>query len=306
MSSIPPSGEQYVLRRGEQVAVVTEVGGGLRAYSLAGQDIIDGFAEDEMSTVARGAPLLPWPNRLQDGVYQFMGRSLQTAITEPSRHNAIHGLTRWLNWDGHQPSSNRVEMSLLLHPQEGYPFTLSLAIEYLLTDDGLSIRTTATNMGDTALPYGAGQHPYLTVGTERIDDATLRIPALLRLEVDERQIPTGRLIPVEGTPFDFLEPRQIGETQLDTAFTSVIPDADGLTRVVMQAPDGGRRLALWMDRAYSYLMVFTGDTIPEAGRRRRSLAIEPMTCAPNAFRNGLGLITLQPGQSATANWGILP
>lgn len=306
MSSIPPSGEQYVLRRGEQEAVVTEVGGGLRAYRVAGQDIIDGFAEDEMSTVARGAPLLPWPNRLQDGVYEFMGRRLQTAITEPSRHNAIHGLTRWLSWDGHQPASNRVEMSLLLHPQEGYPFTLSLAIEYLLADDGLSIRTTATNMGDTALPYGAGQHPYLTVGTERIDDATLRIPALLRLEVDERQIPTGRLIPLEGTPFDFLEPRQIGETRLDTAFTSVIPDADGLVRVVMQAPNGGRRLALWMDRAYSYLMVFTGDTIPEAGRRRRSLAIEPMTCAPNAFRNGLGLITLQPGQSETANWGILP
>ena len=305
MASIPPSGQQYLLRRGGQRAAVTEVGGGLRAYSVDGRDVIDGYAEDEMCTVARGVPLLPWPNRLQDGRYEFMGRTLQTAITEPAKQNAIHGLTRWLSWDGHQPAANHVVMSLLLHPQEGYPFTLSLTIEYLLADEGLSVRTTATNMGDEPLPYGAGHHPYLTVATERIDAATLRIPALLRLEVDERQIPTGRVIPVDGTEFDFLEPRLIGQTRLDTAFTSLIADADGTTRVVMEAPAEDRRLTLWMDRAYGYVMVFTGDTISEVARRRQGLAVEPMTCAPNAFRNGLGLISLAPGQSTISNWGIL-
>lgn len=305
MAYIPPSGEQYELVHGGQRVVITEVGGGLRTYSVDGQDVIDGYAEGEMPDAARGAALLPWPNRLKDGRYDFMGRTYQTAITEPSRQNAIHGLTRWLSWDGHQPEKSRVEMSLLLHPQEGYPFTLSLGIEYLLTDQGLSVQTTATNAGDQPLPYGAGHHPYLTVGTERIDVATLRIPALLRLEADERQIPTGRLIPIEGTEFDFLEPRPIGQTRLDTAYTSLIADANATTRVVMEDPVGGRRLTLWMDRAYGYLMVFTGDTVPEPARRRRGLALEPMTCAPNAFRNGLGLITLAPGQSTISNWGIL-
>ena len=306
MARIPPSGRQHPITYGRQHAVITEVGGGLRAYTIDGEDIIDGYGENEMVTVARGAPLLPWPNRLRDGRYEFMGTTYQTPITEVGKQNAIHGLTRWLSWTGSQAARDRVVMSLLLHPQEGYPFTLSLSIDYQLSELGLAVRTTATNAGEQALPYGAGQHPYLTVATERIDQAALRLPALLRLEVDERQIPTGRLIQVGGTEWDFLELRQIGETRLDTAFTNLVADTDGLTRILMQSPDGRRRLTLWMDQTYPYVMVFTGDTIPDPTRRRTSLAIEPMTCAPNAFQNGLGLIRLEAGQVVTSRWGILP
>lgn len=306
MPRIPPSGRQFSITHGRQRAVITEVGGGLRAYTIDDQDVIDGYDENEMSTVARGAPLLPWPNRLRDGRYEFMGTTYQTPITEVARQNAIHGLTRWLNWAGSQEAGDRVVMSLLLHPQDGYPFTLSLSIAYQLSEHGLTVRTTATNAGDQALPYGAGQHPYLTVGTDRIDQAALRLPALLRLEVDDRQIPTGRLIQVAGTESDFLELRPIGATRLDAAFTNLVADTDGLTRILMQSPDGRRRLTLWMDQTYSYVMVFTGDTIPDARRRRRGLAIEPMTCAPNAFQNGLGLIRLEPGQAVLTTWGILP
>ena len=305
MGAIPPSGRQYPIAHGAQRAVITEVGAGLRTYTLGDEELIDGYSEDEMSTVARGAPLLPWPNRLQDGRYEFGGVTYQTALTEPAKHNAIHGLTRWRNWSAAEHDSDRVLMTLLLHPKEGYPFTLSLAIEYRLAEHGLSVVTSATNAGTGPLPYGAGHHPYLKVGTDLIDDAILRVPALLRLEVDDRQIPTGRLIPVQRTPFDFVEPRRIGATQLDTAFTSLLPDTDGLTRVEMGAPGGGRRLTLWMDGAYRFLMVFTGDTIPQVDRRRQGLGVEPMTCAPNAFRTGDGLIVLQPGQSATSKWGLL-
>jgi len=305
MAGTPPSGRQYPIVHGAQRAVVTEVGAALRVYTLAGEDLIDGYSEDEMSTVARGVPLLPWPNRLQDGRYAFGGVTYQTALTEPAKHNAIHGLTRWLNWSAAEHQSDRVLMTLLLHPQEGYPFTLSLAIEYRLAEQGLSVTTTATNAGSRPLPYGAGHHPYLKVAPGLIDDAILRVPALLWLDVDERQIPTGRLIPAKGSAFDFLEPRRIGQTTLDTAFSSLLPDADGLTRVELRTPDGRRRLTLWMDPAYRFLMVFTGDTIPQTDRRRRGLGIEPMTCAPNAFRSGDGLIVLQPGQSATSKWGLL-
>jgi aldose 1-epimerase len=195
-------------------------------------------------------------------------------------------------------------MSLLLHPQDGYPFMLSLTIEYRLDDRGLTVTTTGTNAGDHPLPYAAGQHPYLTVGTTLINEASLRVPVLLEMEVDERQIPTGRLKQVKGTASDFLELRPIGETILDTAFTSVVADSDGLTRIIVQAPGGAPRLTLWMNRAYEYVMVFTGDTIPQVGRRRRGLGLEPMTCAPNALQSGLGLITLDPGASANSVWGI--
>ena len=304
MSSPPPSGRQYVITHGRQEAVITEVGAGLRAYTVDGVDILDGYAESEMCTVARGQPLIPWPNRLKDGKYDFMGGSYQTAITEPSQHNAIHGLIRWSNWTGVVEPENQVLMSLFLHPQEGYPFTLHLTIEYRLSEQGLTVRTTGTNAGREPLPYGAGQHPYLSLGTDRIDSLTLRLPALLSMEVDDRQIPTGRLTQVKGSQFDFLEPRPIGGTRIDTAFTSLVPDADGLTRVIAASEKTGRQTTLWMDRAYGYVMVFTGDTIPDASRRRKGLGLEPMTCAPNAFQSGLGLIRLEPGQSAQSSWGI--
>jgi aldose 1-epimerase len=58
-----------------------------------------------------------------------------------------------------------------------------------------------------------------------------------------------------------------------------------------------------MDAAYTHLMLFTGDTLPETGRRRRGLGVEPMTCAPNAFASGDGLIRLEPGESVTTTWG---
>ena len=305
MAPIPPSGRQFGISHGAQRVVVTEVGGGLRAYTVDGQDVIDGYPEDEICSAARGAPLLPWPNRLQDGQYEFAGVTHQTPLSEPDRRNAIHGLTRWLSWTARVEEADRVVMQLLLHPQDGYPFTLSLAIEYRLSQRGLAVQTTATNAGSQSLPYGAGHHPYLTVGTERIDDARLRIPALMYLEVNDRQIPTGRAIPVQGSTVDFLELRPIGSTKLDTAFASLVSDADGLTRVELQAPSGRPSLMLWMDKSYRFVMAFTGDALPQVDRRRRSVSLEPMTCAPNAFRSGDGLIVLQPGQSTSANWGIL-
>ena len=51
-------------------------------------------------------------------------------------------------------------------------------------------------------------------------------------------------------------------------------------------------------------MLFTGDPLPDVARR--SLAVEPMTCPPNAFRTGRDLIHLAPGQSVSSRWGIHP
>jgi aldose 1-epimerase len=304
VSPIPPSGQQFVLTFGDQRAIVTEVGAGLRKYAVAGRDVVDGFAKDEMCSIARGQLLLPWPNRIDDGRYEFAGTAHQTALTEPDRHNALHGLVRWLNWTAVDQTSDRVLMSLNLHPQPGYPFTLHFDAEYRLAAQGLTLRTTATNIGAKAAPYGAGHHPYLTVGT-RIDEARLKLPALMRLETNDRLIPTGRLLPNKGTDYDFLELRPIGPLRMDTAFANLIPDSDGLIRVHLQAAGGDPRVTLWMEAVYRFLMVFTADAIPDTARRRRGIAIEPMTCAPNAFRSGDGLIVLQPGASWSGSWGIL-
>jgi aldose 1-epimerase len=304
VSAIPPSGQQYVLTFGDQRAVVTEVGAGLRAYTVGDRDVVDGFPENDMATIGRGQVLLPWPNRIEDGQYEFAGRMHQTPISEPARHNALHGLARWVNWTAIEQAQDRVLMSLVLHPQDGYPFTLRFDVDYRVSTAGLTIRTTATNLGEQAAPYGAGHHPYVTVGT-LIDQALLKMPALMRLELNDRLIPTGRVLPNTGTAYDFLELRPIGSLKMDTAFVNLVADSDGLIRVHLQAPGGDPRVTLWMEPVYPFLMVYTPDAIPDRSRRRRSIAIEPMSCAPNAFRSGDGLIVLQPGESWRGSWGIL-
>lgn len=301
---VPPSGAQHQINHGDQHVVVVEVGGGLRAYENAGGPLLDGYEEYEQCSGGRGQPLIPWPNRLRDGRYEFAGSGYQMALTEPEAHNAIHGLVRWANWTVGARAENRIVMEHLLYPQTGWPGVLQIAIEYALGDDGLSVTTTATNVGATALPYGAGQHPYLTLGSESIDSLTLQVPARTCLESDKRGIPTG-VHNVEGTPLDFTAPRQVGAAKLDTGYTDLIRDGDGYARVKLATADGARGATLWLDSSYGYVMVFTGDTLAPSARRR-GLAVEPMTCAPNAFASGAGLVELAPGDSHRASWGISP
>lgn len=299
-----PSGEQIELRNGDQLAVVVEVGGALRGYFAGGMELIDGYGEHEMCSGGRGQVLLPWPNRLSGGSYEFAGRRHQLPLTEPRKGNAIHGLVRWVNWTVAERANDRVVMAYHLYPQPGYPFALALRIEYELSDDGLRVQTTAANVGVEPCPYGAGAHPYLKLGDGGIDGCMLRAPVGLWMPSDERGIPTG-IEAVSGTPYDFHSARPIGSTHLDTCYCGVDADEDGLARIALQAPEGDPSVTLWMDGAYRYLMLFTGDSLPEP-ERRRGLAVEPMTCAPNAFQTGEGLRVLEPGEAFTSTWGIQP
>jgi aldose 1-epimerase len=297
---ISPSGEQIEIAHGDQHAVVVEVGGGLRTYSAGGSELLDGYAADAQIRSGRGQVLIPWPNRLEDGAYEFDGRQHQLPINELPARNAIHGLVRWAAWSVGEREPSRVVLEHVRHPRPGYPFSLALAIEYALSDEGLSVTTTATNVGPDACPFGSGMHPYLTVGTATIDSVVLTAPARTVLRSDERGLPTGRSA-VAGTELDFNRPRAIGETRLDHCFTDLERE-DGVARVVLRAPGDGTGLTLWLDDTYGYVMLFTGDPLPDVDRR--SLAVEPMTCPPNAFRSGEDLIRLEPGGSFTSTWGL--
>jgi len=298
-----PSGEQFELACGEQRAVVVEVGGGLRRYVVGEWEVVDGYRADEHISAGRGQALIPWPNRLRDGRYEWDGATQQLALTEPTQSNAIHGLMRWLPWRGVERAADRVTMACRLHSQPGWPFVLDVEIAYALDADGLSVRTRATNAGGRPCPFGAGAHPYVSVGTARVDETLVQAPGAVRLLADERQIPTGEQEPVEGTPYDFRAPRPLDDLQIDDAFTALARDHDGRARVRLTGLDNARTIELWMDEAYGWLMLFSGDTLaPDA--RRRSLGVEPMTCAPNAFQSGDGLRTLQPGETFAGAWGI--
>jgi aldose 1-epimerase len=300
---IAPSGEQIEIAAGDERAVIAGVGAGLRSYTAGGRDLIDGYGASEMSSSGRGQVLIPWPNRIQDGSYEFEGSRHQLPLNEPERRNAIHGLVRWTAWTAAAREPHRAVMEHVLYPQPGYPFTLRLSIEYALLGGGLRVRTTATNIGTAPCPFGSGAHPYLTLGTATIDPLILRVPAQTVLRADERGLPIGAET-VENTEYDFRKPRRIGSTVLDHAFTGLDRDENGLARVELLDTDRGTQVSLWVDESYSYLMLFTGDPLP--GVRRRSLAVEPMTCPPNAFRTGDALIRLEPGSSFTGTWGIAP
>ena len=299
---IPPSGEQITITAGDQQVVVVEVGGGIRSYSVGGRELVDGYRSDEMSSSGQGQVLIPWPNRLQDGSYEFDGRRYQLPLNEPDRRNAIHGLVRWATWTAAEREPHRAVMKHVLHPQPGYPFTLGISVEYALSESGLRVRTTAKNLGPDPCPYGSGAHPYLTLGTH-IDDLTLHVPARSVLQSDERGLPVGSES-VGGTEYDFQQPRRIGSTKLDHAFTDLERDQDGLARVELRDPDRGTQVSLWVDQSYPYFMIFSGDFLPNFNRR--GLAVEPMTCPPNAFRSGEALVRLEPTAALTSTWGITP
>jgi aldose 1-epimerase len=299
---IAPSGQQHALLHGDQRAVVVEVGGGVRSYQVSGRAVLDGYAEHEMVTAARGQPLIPWPNRLHGRTYTWDGASYTVPLDEPEKGNALHGLCRFRNWDAERHDDASVTMRLRLHPSPPYPFALDLAVHYRLHDDGLHVQTAATNIGDTDAPYAQGAHPYITVG-DLLDDAVLTVPGATRLMTDDNQIPIGAEA-VAGTAYDFRNGWRLGDLQIDHAYTDLARSPNGRATVVLASADGSRSVSVWADESYPYLEVFTGDTVPDEHRRRRGLGVEPMTAPPNAFVTGEQIIRLRPGQTVIGRWGI--
>jgi aldose 1-epimerase len=297
-----PTGEQIELHHGDQSAVVVRVGGGLRRYDVAHRAVVDGYEASARVDGGRGQVLAPWPNRVRDGRYRWADLDLQLALSEAATHNAIHGLVRWSEWSVADWAPSRVSLTARVWPQPGYPFLLDLAATYALDDDGLSVTLTGLNSGDAPLPYGIGQHPYITAGTTLVDEAVLTVPAAAWLPTDERGLPTSTK-PVDGTPWDFRTGRRIGDTVLDTPFAELTRDSEGRVVVRLALVDGTHGVDLWAGEGTNYLQVFSGDTLaPE--RRRRGLAVEPMSCPPDAFNSGVGLVRLEPGQKHTLQWGL--
>jgi len=296
-----PSGEQWTIRSGDHEAVVVEVGGGLRAYRVAGVDVVDGYAEDELAPGGAGQVLAPWPNRVRDGRYIFEGVAHQLPLTEPSRHNALHGLVNWARWRLVDAAEDQLTVEYEVPAQPGYPWPLRVRGTWSVGPAGLRVSHEAMNLASEPCPFGYAAHPYLRVNGTHTDDLLLRVPGRSRLLTDGRLLPIGAAR-VAGGDFDFTEPRQIGKAELDTAFGDLIRAEDGGSSVELSTVDG-KGIRVWADGAFSWWQVFTADTLG-GDRHRRSVAVELMTCPPDAFRSGRDLVVLEPGQTWTGSWGI--
>ncbi len=293
---------------------MAEVGGGIRTYRSNGQDVVDGYDETDMCSGGRGQLLAPWPNRVADGRWEWEGVAYQLPLNEPEHGNAIHGLVRWLPWspdeggNDNAPGSSRLLMRCRLFPQPGWPWQLDLAVAYDLGESGLTVTTSVTNAGGPgSCPIGIGWHPYLAAFGGLVDDLVLHVPAGTSYLSDERGLPVSKE-PVDGTDDDFRTPHRVGRAKLDVAFTDLERDSTGRAIVEVRHAGGehagGTGTRLWMDEQFTHLMVYTGDTIPEEFRRRRGIAIEPMTCAPDMLRNQDGTVVLSEGSTFEAAWGL--
>jgi len=290
--------------------VIASVGASLREYRVGDRHLVVPFAADEVRPVYRGATVAPWPNRVVDGRFTWNGVEHRLAITEPERGHALHGLTPWLAFTAIERSVHAVTLRAVVEPQAGYPWRIRVETRYALTPRGLEQSVVATNLGAEAAPYGACPHPYLVAGPGPLDEWRLRFPASQVLVVDEDRLIPSALegVGIDAGRFDFRVTREIGDARIDHAFTGLRRGADGEMRVELRAPDGAGVAMAW-GPGCDWLQIHTAD-LPgaPAGADRLGLAVEPMTCAPDAFNRGeeAGLVALEPGAAHEVSWRIEP
>lgn len=284
-------GDLITLSFKNQVAEIWSVGATLHTYTIDDKLIVEpGNVTADFHDVYKGSHgnvLAPWPNRVANGAYSFEGKPLQLPINEVARGHASHGFVRSHEFDISKQSNDRVKLSKRFYPQLGFPFIFDLSLTYSLDEFGLTVSATARNTGETAMPFGIGFHPYFA----STDQDTLVVPARSYDEVNEVQIPVGSPKTVTGTSLDLARGAKIADIDLDTPYTDLMRNDQG--HCVVSLGDK----TIWMDGAYEYAMVYTGT-------KPASVAIEPMSCAPDAFNNGRGLRLLDPGQEFSGSWGV--
>ncbi|SDB81383.1 aldose 1-epimerase [Raineyella antarctica] len=295
-----PTGRQFTLSHGDQEAVVTERGAGLREYRVGGRDVVVPYEADEEPPAMHGAILAPWPNRLADGRYTFDGATHQLPIDEPERQVAIHGFVHKETWQLLGHSADQAELGLQLTGRPGYPFALHLRVHYQLDAGGLTIRLATSNTGDDRAPYGVGFHPWLSPGAAAVDDCRLAVDAGSWIRTNERLLPVDTVpIPAE---MDFTRSRRISTASLDEGYADATYRR-GRSWVRLAAPDGSVA-AVWMEPPLAFWQVCTGD-FPETGSYERTgVAGEPMSCPANAFVSGDHLAVIEPGATHTVTWGL--
>jgi aldose 1-epimerase len=300
MTALPwPATEPIEVRitAGDAALVVDLRGGGLRELTVGDRHLLDGYPAGTVPSGRRGGVLIPWPNRVRDGRWTWQGRTLQLEVSSPEKPEAMHGFVSAQRWDVLAQDAGSVSVGTLVEPRSGYPFRLAAAVDHALADDRLTVTVRVLNAGDDDAPFGVGMHPYLAVGATEdggVADAELQLPARTALDV-EGGLPTGGRRPFDGAV------GRIGDRSFDDPLTGLERDADGWARAVVTGPAG--RLELAVDAAWPWLQVYTGDTLPE-GQRRRSIAVEPMTCPPNALADGVDVVVLAPGADWSGTWTL--
>lgn len=291
---------EWTLRSGDLRCTVSSFGASLRRLwvETAGttRDLLWGYSGTANKKGGQGDVLIPFPGRVAGGAYSFAGQRHELAKNDKDGPNAIHGFVRGKAWQEgpRTPWSAQFRTTIAASDHPGYPFDLDVVVGYDLLPTGVACAFVVRNSGDQPAPVGAGFHPYLAT-QGGVDQATLEVPAAQVVEFDGL-LPTGRVLDVPPA-LDFRAPRRVGAARLNHCLTGLHRGDDGFARV--RVGD----LELWMDGNFPYVVLYTGDALGQDARR--SLAVEPMTCATDALNHpAWGLRVLRPGETMQGTWGI--
>ncbi|NDK31616.1 aldose epimerase family protein [Nesterenkonia haasae] len=243
-----------------------------------------------------GAVLAPWPNRIAQARYTHAGTSYELPVNEEATGAAVHGLLHDVDLAVQLQRESEVHLTGFIEPSSGYPFRLEVVLVYRVAGHlgltaTLSTRyipeTTAGDDADAALrataPYGAGFHPYLTAADAPLKSCRLRLPASTVAKTKA----SGKVVgskQVSGD-LDLTSGPLLAGLTIDHAYTN-LPE-QGWSAELTHGPSG---FVVRMIADTPWAQVYTGESINRAG-----VAVEPMTCPPNAFNSGKDLVELEPG-----------
>src|SRR5699024_2436155 len=264
--------------------------------------VVAGYPPEAVCPSGRGQWLVPWPNRIPGGRYSFDGAEYVLPVQEPEPGHAIHGYARYLPFQVLAVDAASIELGAVLPARPGYPWDLQMLVSWTLAETGLTATLRVRNLSGTDAPFGAGAHPYLAAGvstTELIDAGWLTIPADTRLTGTDGVLKDRKAVDAED---DFRQSRHIGTHSLGL-YTDLARDSAGIARTSFIREDGWQ-VQVWQDEAYPFGLAYGADHVSDAEGRRASVALEPMTCAVDAFNTGDGLLRLAPGEEFSGTWGI--
>ena len=296
-TAMPPTGRQLTIASGTAAAVVTEVGAGLRSFEVDGVGYVETYPLEVRPPRGAGALLVPWPNRVAGGRWRWQDADQQLALTEPAAGNAIHGLLRHVVWTVQEHAADHVRLTAVATVQPGWPQPVRVGVDYAVGPGGLTVTIDAENLGTGDVPFGVGSHPDLRAGASATADGTLHLAATTALPLRD-QLPGGPTRALDAAERTVA----LRGAALDDCFGGARPaDGDDLVRHRLTGPAGG--VELWADPAFGWVQVFTPDDFDGHGP---AVAVEPMTCPPDALHSGTDLVVLGPGETWRGRWGLTP
>ncbi|WP_207491949.1 aldose 1-epimerase [Aridibaculum aurantiacum] len=258
-------------------------------------NVVDGFrnVEHALATLTpffKGAKLSPFVCRVKNHKYHF-GETSHLLSKYALGNHAIHGLIYDATFSVIETiGTEELACVRLQHvydrQDEGFPFAYRCEVEYALRKDNqLTVKTTVTNVDEQLLPITDGWHPYFTLH-DPVDECQLEFQSKEMLEFDDELIPTGKLVPYQ----EFGSLQKLEKASFDNCFTMNFAECQPLC--VFRNPQRKIQLEIYPSHEYPYLQIYTPD-------HRKSIALENLSAAPDAFNNGLGLKVLEPHESAT-------